>query len=209
MTYILRLDTSPRYENSESRRLADHIEKHLLTLLPELSVKTCDLSSSVLPHIANETIAGFYTPEEAMTPDLKAATALSDELIDELKNADILLISAPMYNFGVPSSLKAWIDQIVRINATFAFDGNAFEGLVPIKRAVLALAYGASGYAPGGDFEAMNFLEPYLVSLMGFLGIEDTQVIRIEGTTGDPDFLSAEHADASTQISRLFTKGLK
>ena len=209
MTYILRLDASPRYTDSESRKLGDQIQNHLLSQSPRLGVKSRDLSSSALPHIANETIVGFYTPTEAMTAELRQATALSDELIYELKHADTLLISCPMYNFGVPSSLKAWIDQIVRINETFAFDGSAFEGLVPVKRAVLALAYGASGYAPGGDFSAMNFLEPYLISLMGFLGIEETRVVRIEGTTGDPDILSAAHADASTQISKLFTEGLK
>lgn len=204
MTYILRLDTSPRHANSESRSLADKIEQHLMSLKPSLGVKARDLSSSGLPHIANDTIAGFYSAPGDMTEGLIKATALSDELIAELKDADTLLISAPMYNFGVPSSLKAWIDQIVRINATFSFDGANFEGLVPVNRAVLALAYGANGYAPGGDFAAMNFLEPYLVSLMGFLGIGDTRVIRIQGTTGDPEDVATARELAAKQISTLY-----
>ena len=206
MTYILRLDSSPRLENSHSRHLADQIEKHLLALNPALAVKTRDLSSSELPHIADETISGFYALPEDITFEQKAATALSDSLIAELKGADTLLISAPMYNFSVPSSLKAWIDQIVRINETFAFDGAAFEGLVPVKRAVLALAYGANGYAPDGDFAAMNFLEPYLLSLMGFLGISETKLLRIEGTTGDAELLNRAKANLQNEINGLFVE---
>ena len=204
MTYILRLDTSPRSTESVSRNLANKVEQHLLELDKKLFVKTRNLSTVGLPHISNDTITGFYTPTEDMTTELKEATALSDELIHELKAADTLLISSPMYNFGVPSSLKAWVDQIVRINQTFSFDGSSFEGLVPVKRAVLVLAYGAKGYAPNGDFAAMNFLEPYLISLLGFLGIQDTQVIRIEGTTGQPETLIEAKQQASNEISQLF-----
>ena len=187
MTYLLRLDCSPRNRDSVSRELADNAEKRLLTLI----------------HITNDTIAGFYAPPSGKTDKLKAATALSDELIQELKMADTLLISAPMYNFGVPSSLKAWIDQIVRINKTFAFDGSQFEGLVTVKRSVLVLSYGAQGYAQGGGLSEMDFLEPYLRALMSFLGIEKTHVIRIEGTTGDPDALETAKRQALVDISQL------
>ena len=204
MTYILRLDTSPRNTDSLSRNLADEIEQHLLGLNKNLFVKTHDLAKAGLPHISNDTIAGFYTAPKEMTSRLKEATALSDKLIHDLKAADTLLISSPMYNFGVPSSLKAWIDQIVRINKTFSFDGESFEGLVPVKRAVLSLAYGATGYAPNSNFAHMNFLEPYLISLMGFLGIEDTQVIRVQGTTGRPEELIVAQQKASDEVSKLF-----
>ena len=203
MTYLLRLDCSPRNRDSVSRELADNAEKRLLTLIPSLSTKTRDLATENLPHITNDTIAGFYAPPSGKTEKLKAATALSDELIQELKMADTLLISAPMYNFGVPSSLKAWIDQIVRINKTFAFDGSQFEGLVAVKRSVLVLSYGAQGYAQGGDLSEMDFLEPYLRALMSFLGIEKTHVIRIEGTTGDPDALETAKRQALVDISQL------
>jgi FMN-dependent NADH-azoreductase len=99
--------------------------------------------------------------------------------------------------------LETVMTYILRL---FVFDGSSFEGLVPVKRAVLVLAYGASGYAPDGDFAAMNFLEPYLVSLMDFLGIEDTQVIRIEGTTGDAETLSKATNQALNETSKLFIK---
>jgi len=154
MTYILRLDTSPRNADSASRQLANKVQEHLLSLDPSLGVKVRDLSSANLPHISNETITGFYIAPNDMTTELQVATALSDDLISELKAANTLIISAPMYNFGVPSSLKAWVDQVVRINQTFAFDGHSFEGLVPVNRAVLVLAYGANGYTADGDFAA-------------------------------------------------------
>jgi len=141
-----------------------------------------------------------------MSTQIKQATLLSYELINELKAADTLLISAPMVNFGVLSSLKAWIDQIVRINHTFSYDGASFQGLVPVKRAVLAIAYGANGCSSEGDFAAMNFLEPYFISFLGFLGIQNIQVIRIEGTTGEAEALAATKEQALKQLSHLFIK---
>lgn len=201
MPYILRIDSSSRTTNSHSRRIADDIESTLVASLPNLTVRRRDLADANLPHIANETIEGFYTPPENMTPSLMEATALSDELIKELKGADALIISAPMYNFGVPSALKAWIDQIMRINATFSYGDVGFQGLVPVRKAYLALAYGSAGYTEGQPFAAMNFLEPYLVSLMGFLGIKNTEVFRIENTTGDGAELTSSLSALSSQIS--------
>ncbi len=202
MPTLLRLDSSPREAGSHSRAIADLVEQHLQSITPDLVIKRRDLSITTPASIANETIAGFYTPPEAMTPSLKAATAMSDELINELKSADTLLISAPMYNFSVPSSLKAWIDQIVRINETFSFDGSSFGGLVPVKRAVLALAYGAQGYTEGGELTAMNFFEPYLISLLTFLGIENIQVFRLEGTSGlNPEDITDEKAKLAAAIT--------
>ena len=203
MPYILRLDASARHNESHSRRLADLVEARLLNNNSDLSVRRRDLSQDSLPHIKNETIAGFYTPDDAMTPALREATALSDELIVELMSADTLLISAPMYNFSLPSSLKAWVDQISRIGKTFSYDGIDFEGLVPAKRAILVFSYGASGYAGGGPMAGMNFLEPYLVSLMNFLGIENVKVLRVEGTTGEVDVIEAAYETLQADIERL------
>ena len=202
MPYILRIDSSARSTESHSRGVADDIEKALLNSRPDLTVRQRDLAVADIPHIANETIAGFYTSSENMTSELANATALSDELIEELKGAEALIISAPMYNFSMPSALKAWIDQIMRINATFSMDETGFHGLVPVKNAYLALAYGSAGYAPGESFSAMNYLEPYLVSLLGFLGIEKTEVFRIENTTGDADELAQSRTALSSRIAQ-------
>lgn len=201
MPYILKVDTSPRQTSSHSRELGDVIAKRILETSPNLDVKTRDTSSTAIAHLSEEMIKGFYTPAEQMTESLRAATQLSDTLIDELNHADTLIISAPMYNFSVPASLKAWIDQVVRIDKTFAYDGENFKGLVPIKKAYLALVYGANGYAPNGAFSSMNFLEPYLISLLSFLGIEEIEVFRIEGTTGDAEALEKAKLEVFNTIS--------
>lgn len=181
---LLRIDASSRTEGSASRRLADAVEARWRAAHPHGQVRHRDLAREPIPHIAAATIAGYYAPPEAMTRDLRAATRLSDELIAELKGAHTLLIAAPIYNFSLPSSLKAWIDQVVRIGHTFAYEDGRFSGLVRGPKAVLALAYGAAGYQ--GPLAAMDHLRPYLGQLLPFIGIEEVEVVAAEATTS-PD----------------------
>lgn len=203
MTSLLRIDSSPRIDGSHSRAIADLVEQEMLSINPATKVVKRDVSQSNLPAISDQTIAGFFTPIDDFTPELTAATALSDELIGELKAADTLLISAPLYNFGVPSSLKAWVDQVSRVGHTFSFDGESFAGLVPTKSAILALAYGGEGYTNDGPMAAMNFMEPYLVSLLHFLGIESVHVFRIEGTSiRTPESLAEETTLLKSEIQQ-------
>ena len=186
MSTLLRIDSSSRTTTSHSRALGDYFEKTWHARNPNDRVVRRDLVSEPIPHIVDQTILGYYTPAEQLTPELRAATALSDRLIAELQSADVLLLTVPMYNFSVPSALKAWIDQIVRIGHTFSYDGKNFAGLVKIKRAYVLCAYGAGGYTDGGPFSAYNFLEPYLKSLLGFLGILEVQFFAVQATTADP-----------------------
>src|SRR5258708_6819630 len=122
MGNTLRIDSSSRRQGSQSRLLGDHFEKLWLGRNPSETISRRDLIFQPIPPIANETIAGFYTPDDQPTPGLRAATALSDELIGEVKTADTVLLTIPMYNFTIPSAFKAWVDQIVRIGHTFSFD---------------------------------------------------------------------------------------
>lgn len=183
MNRLLRIDASSRTEGSYSRALADSFEQAWRQRHPEAEVLRRDLVVEPIGHIANDTIAGFYTPPAALNESLRRAVALSDRLIRELTSADTLLISTPIYNFSIPSALKAYIDQIVRIGHTFAYDGKTFEGLVHGKRAFVICAYGAFGYRDEKQLGAYNFLEPYLRGLLGFLGITDTRFFAVEGTT--------------------------
>lgn len=200
MPNLLRLDASSRLTGSRSRDLGDYLSRRLVERQPDLTLVRRDLTTDPLQHIADETIAGFYTPPEGMTDQMRAATAISDELIDELQSADALLIATPMYNFGVPSALKAWIDQVVRINRTFGYDGQNFTGLVTGKPAYLALAYGAGGYAAGQLFSAMNFLHPYLDGLLRFLGFTEVHGFAVELTTADEPTVAANVASARAAI---------
>ena len=199
---LLRVDSSARTEGSHSRRLADLAQARWQAAHPQGRVLRRDLAAQPVAHIEAATIQGFYTPAGQMTPALRAALAKSDELIAELKAAHTLLISAPIYNFSVPSALKAWIDQVVRINQTFSYDGKGFEGLVKGPRAVLALAYGAAGY--GDAMAGFDHLKPYLTSLLNFLGIDDVQTAAAEATTADADTVARAMADAEKQIAGLF-----
>ena len=192
MTNILRIDASSRIEDSYSRQLGDVVEQSLKSQLPNANVVHRDLAAAPLEHIRKITIAGFYTPAEKLTDELRQATSLSDDVIAEVKNAEILLITTPMYNFSIPSALKAWIDQLVRIGHTFSYDGSAFTGLLPGRKAYVVVAYGAPGYTNSGPFAAADFVTPYLRFLLQFLGISDVTFFTAEGTTGDSESVTRE-----------------
>ena len=205
MAKILRIDSSSRFEGSHSRELADYFQTMWLKQHPEDKVVVRDIIKTPLPHITDSTITGFYTPKEQLTPELKSATALSNELVEELQSADVLLLSVPMYNFSVPSALKAWIDQIVRIGHTFAYDGTNFTGLVTVKRAYVICAYGSSGFQAGEAFSSFNFLEPYLQGLLNFLGISQVEFFNLEGTTAD----EATVAENTAKIKQTIDTAVK
>lgn len=194
MAQLLRIDSSSRIEGSHSRLIADEAEAVWRQENPSGSVTRRHVADGSIPVIAPETITGFFTPPDQLTPELKAATALSDALIGELQAADTLLIAAPIYNFGVPGALKLWIDQVTRIGHTFDFDGTAFTGLSKTRRAIVVCAYGASGYLEDQPFAAANFLEPYLDFLLRFIGIDDVRFISVEQTTAEPEVVETNMA---------------
>jgi FMN-dependent NADH-azoreductase len=194
MPRLLRVDSSARRDGSVSRDLGNRFQAAWLARGADFSVTHRDLAEAPVPQIEQATIAAFYTASHDMTAELRAASLLSDTLIDELKAADELLITVPMYNFTVPSALKAWIDQIVRINHTFAYDGQSFKGLLTARRATVISAYGAGGYL-GGAFATADFCGTYLKFLLNFLGIANVEHIGVEATTGDAAVL-AGHFEA-------------
>lgn len=185
MPSLLRVDASARVEGSHSRALGDAFSSAWAAKNPGGSIILRDLVAEPIPQIESCTIAGFYTPANAMNEELLQATSLSDRLIEELQNSDELLVTTPMYNFTIPASLKAWIDQIVRIGRTFDYDGSNFTGLVTGKTATIAIAYGAAGYSKGGALAAFDLTRPYLQNLLGFLGFVDVRFVTIEATTGE------------------------
>lgn len=203
MTTLLRIDSSARRDDSFSRQLGDAFESAWCAQTAQPQVVRRDLAANPIPHIAEQTIAGFYTPDDQLTPQLREATALSDQLIAELEAADAVLITAPMYNFSVPSALKAWVDQIVRINRTFAYDGTNFTGLVTGKPVYLACAFGAQGYQGDGPMAAYDMLGGYLKLLFGFLGFEQIHVLGVEATTAPGDIPEANLAQAAAQGRKL------
>lgn len=199
---LLRIDASSRTESSESRKMADKLMHQLKNSYPDTTITIRDIIGSPLPHITQTTIEGFYTPEDKLTETLLEATQLSDTLIDELNECDTLLISTPMYNFGVPSALKAWIDQIVRINRTFGVaDDNSFYGMVKHLKAYVITSAGA--VYSNESMEDFDFLTGYLQTVLGLIGITDVTFLPLEGTTLDPDTFSTSLKKAEATISKL------
>ncbi len=205
MARLLRIDASARLHGSHSREIADYFQTRWLQQHPDDEVVARNLLRDPVPHIEDATISGFYTPASEHDAGLKTATALSDQLIEELMSSDLLLISTPMYNFSLPSVLKAWVDQIVRIGYTFNFDPDTgFTGLVQGKRAVVVTATGAVFSNPA--MSAFNYLDPYLRTLLGFLGITDSHFVSVEGTTTDEAAMENSKRAAREAIDHYILK---
>jgi FMN-dependent NADH-azoreductase len=213
MFKLLHIDSSSRPsldpsggEGSYSRQLAGLVLTSLKQKHPELEVIYRDLSKDPIGHIEDDTIKGYYTPSDSLTPALKEATALSDQLITEIKEADAIIISAPIYNFSVPSALKAWIDQIMRIGHTFSYADGQFAGLVKDKPTYLALTYGAAGYLEGGPLEPYDFLKPYLNLVLNFIGLTSVTTFALEATTATPDVIETNMTSMQQTIHNHFSK---
>jgi FMN-dependent NADH-azoreductase len=202
MTLLLRINSSSRRSGSHSSAVADHFETCFREKNPDCKVVARQVADGSIPIISQKTIEGFYTPTDAMSAELTEATALSDQLIAELQEADTLLITAPIYNFSVPAALKVWIDQVVRMGHTFAYEDGSFQGLAKTRRAIVVCTYGAEGYLEGQPFAAANFVEPYLRFLLSFLGIKDIRFISIQGTTADAETVKA-HVEAAKKECKL------
>jgi FMN-dependent NADH-azoreductase len=137
------------------------------------------LVTDSLPHLNYQAVKGISTKDKAEAESLKDALHLSDELSEELLSSDLLVIATPMWNFGLPSSLKAWIDHVVRAGKTFNYAGAGVEGLAKGKKAILVLASG--GVFSEGPWKSWDTVEPYLRQILGFIGIEDVQTVRAQG----------------------------
>ena len=202
MKTLLRIDSSSRTEGSHSRELADHFESMWKRNHPNGKVIRRDLATQYVPHIPNATIEGFYTPKEHMTAETEKSTALSDELISELKSADELLISSPLYNLNVPSNLKAYIDHVTRIGHTFNINEKGYYGLLNDKRAYIVTVKGGS--YKGTAMEQFDFQEPYLYAILGHMGIEVEKLFSLEGTS-DKKLLSENRKEIIRTIDQYLT----
>ncbi len=174
ITRILEVSASGRRAGSVSRRLTQELLRALEARHGEVDIVHRDLGEG-MPFVDEDWIAATFTPASERTREHERALAFSDELVAELSNADILVIGAPMYNFGPPAVLKAWIDMVARAGLTFRYTENGPVGLV---RGVKAYIVTASGGVPAGS-EA-DFLTPYLEHALGFLGVDDVDVIAAD-----------------------------
>jgi len=189
---LLRIDTSTRKDDSHSKDLANRYEAHYKNIHSDTKVCYRDLSQSDIPHISQSFIEAMFTPIADRNPSMQNTLQLSDMLIREIKDAETILLSVPMYNFSIPSSLKAYIDHISIVGETFSMDENGFTGLLTGKKLVICAAYGALF----DEMKQMDFVEPYLKSLFGFLGFTDIEYYTIEGTSMLSSDVLEENKDA-------------
>jgi FMN-dependent NADH-azoreductase len=181
MSTLLKIDVSPRGEHSISRKLGNHFATEWQSNHVGGEINTRDLATTKIPYVDLPWIAGAFSAPDAHTPEHKAALKMSDELIAEFLAADEVVISTPMYNFNVPAVLKAWIDHVVRLNKTFAFDANGLKGLAAGKKVTVIIASG-SEYSSGSPLEAYNLQGPYFRVVLGFIGITDITIVHAGGT---------------------------
>jgi len=201
MSHILHLDASARAADSHSRRVSQEFLDAWLARHPQDTVTTRDIGHQAIPHVSEAFINALYTPAEALTPDQKQLLALSDELIAELKAADILVFGIPMYNFGVPSVFKAYIDHVVRANVTFA--PATYQGLLPGKKLFVVTARGGGGYSEGESRAAYNQQDGQIRTSFGFMGITDIEFIHVENTSNTGEVRESSLQKAHEKIAAL------
>lgn len=187
MSYtILHVDSSPAGERSVSRKVTARALAELKKQHPGAAVIERDLATQPLPHLDSLSIGAFFTPPANRNEALSEAVRLSDLLVDEVLAADAIVIGAPMHNFGIPSSLKAWIDHVVRAGRTFKYTENGPVGLVPAnKKVIVALARG--GVYSDERMKAFDYQETYLRTVLGFIGLTNISFVRAEGVAAGPD----------------------
>jgi FMN-dependent NADH-azoreductase len=200
MPKLLEIDSSPLYGRSVSRQLTDAFVTQWKSSHPDGTVVDRDLNATSIPPVTGEWVGAAYTPDDARTPEQKQVLALSDTLLAELEQADEYVFGVPMHNFGVPSVLKLWIDQIARVGRTFSYAGGTPKGLLTGKKATFIIATGGN-YDPQTQMASFNFVEPYLRSVFGFLGVTDTTFLTAGGTAAlnygqDRDAFLAPHLQA-------------
>ncbi|QAY75421.1 FMN-dependent NADH-azoreductase [Sphingosinicella sp. BN140058] len=200
MTKVLVLDSAATGEASVSRKLTRELVESLGAREGALTIVHRDIGADPVPHLTAETVTAIRGGP-AESDAAQAALALSDQLVAELREADLIVIGAPMYNFGIPSTLKAWFDHVLRARITFQYSEAGPEGLLKGKRAIVVES--RAGFYSEGPAAAMDSQEPHLRNLLGFMGITDVTFVRAEKLAFGPEAAEAALADATEQLRAL------
>ncbi len=201
MANLLYINSSVRNAGSLSRQLSAEFVAKWQAANPAGNVVERDLASNPVPHLTEQMMGAFFTPAEARNAEQAHIVKVSDTLVDELFAADVIVIGAPMYNFSVPSSLKAWIDHVARAGRTFQYGANGPEGLVKGKKVYVFTASGGV-YSEGGAV-AFDHLTTFLRTVLGFIGLTDVQFVRAEGVAMGEQAVADTLAKAHKSIDEL------
>ncbi len=201
MTHILQINSSLHGETAQSSRLASEFVAAFQgsdRQVPATSTTTRDLASQPVPHLTAERLQALSTPAAERTLEQQRVVAESDELIDELKRADVIVLGLPMYNFGVPSTLKAYFDHVARAGITFRYTGSGPEGLLKGKKAYVFATRGGRYAGTPSDLQTA-----YVRQFLGFIGIGDVEFVYAEGLALGAEQRSAAVAEALSRINQL------
>jgi FMN-dependent NADH-azoreductase len=179
MKNILHIISSPRGEESISTQLGNTVLEKLISKYPGSRITVNDVVSKNYKPLQSVHVTAYRLPEDKHTEEHKDALRDSNEAVAEVMNADIIVISVPLYNFGIPAALKGWIDHIVRAGKTFSYQTGKPEGLLLGKKVFLAIA--SNGVYSEGPSKSMDYAEPYLRFILGFIGVTDITTYRVEG----------------------------
>lgn len=202
MPALLHIDSSPRTQSVSSRLAAQFVQKWV-SQHPGATVTHHNTSIEKMPYIDEAMIEAFYTPVEARTVAQKQLVAYSDQLVDELLAADVVVIGTPMWNLGIPASLKAWIDLIVRAGRTFGYTQQGVQPLVPAGKKVYVIAARGGAYPAGTPYKAYDQQEPYLRSVLGFIGLTDVEFIYADNQSRNPEAAAEGLAAAEDAVQAL------
>jgi FMN-dependent NADH-azoreductase len=194
---ILQINSSVRGANSESSRVAGNIVARLSAANPGANVTVRDLGAKAHPVLDEAALGALFTPLEQRTPEQAARVALDDALIAEVQAADVVVIGAPMYNFGMPIQLKAWFDAIARAGVTFRYTESGPEGLLKNKKVFVATARGGI-YPDDADPQV-----PHIRMLLNFLGMTDHSFVYSNGQSMGPDAAGKGQAEADAFVAAL------
>jgi len=198
MKNLLRISTSLFEENSVSSALSADLIVALKGKGEDFTVIERDFSKQAIPHLDGQWLEAISTPAAQRSAEQQEKVAFSDSLIAQVQTADILVIGLPMYNFTVPSMLKAWIDHIARAGVTFAYTEQGPKGLLKNKKVYLVSAMGGVH-----DTAATDFLRPYMKLIMSFIGLDDVEIINAGGLSMGEEFRAKSLAAAQMKIQTL------
>ena len=199
---LLAIQASPRSARSQSRALGADFVALWKASHPDGIVSALDLAETQPDLVTEAWVEGAFTAPDVQSPAAREAMATSDRFVAQLLSATEIVIATPMYNLSIPAVLKAWIDQIVRVGRTFAFEGGAFKGLARATRVTVIVTSG-SDFRPGTPAEGYNFVEPYLKALFGFIGIPDVRFVYAPNMNLDEPARSEVLAEARQTLKAL------
>lgn len=198
MNKLLVVNSSPGLSDSHIRVLIDTFTRQFATKIPAAEIIERDLGEHPVPHLDEATIEAFFTAGDKLSHKQKDLLALSDALIAEIKAADVILIGSPMYNYSIPSGLKAWIDQVVRAGHTFRFTAEGPHGLLSGKKLVVITARGGDYSMP--PMCQLDYQEPYLRDIFAMIGLTDTDFIHCQGVAMGDDARVRAMAQATAEV---------